>query len=86
MTDSYLRCGEHSKVMELLGEIHGRLAEMAERQISMLEKIEQLTECGQKRKIENAITSTKLTPLFWVIGIAVAGIVAAIINHLAKGH
>lgn len=86
MTDSYLRCGEHSHVMEFLGEIKGKIEEMAERQVTMYEKIEKLTECGNKRKEENAIIKTKLAPVFWIAGLIIAAIIAAIIEHIAKGR
>ena len=67
-------CGDHSGLVETVGEIKGTVNSIKESQDHMYSKIDKLIATGNTSAIDSAVQKTKLAPVFWVI-IIVGGIV-----------
>jgi hypothetical protein len=66
-------CQDHSTLVETVGEIKGTVNAIKESQDHMYKKIDATIANGNSNAIDNAVTKTKLAPIFWVV-LIVSGI------------
>jgi formate-dependent nitrite reductase membrane component NrfD len=75
-------CQDHSTLVETVGEIKGTVNSIKESQDHMYKKIDVMIANGNSNAIDNAVTKTKLAPIFWVIVIVGGIILTSLVTNL----
>lgn len=78
-------CPAHHELVQAVGRIEGKQAMQLEALSDIQGKLENLTANGNQAKIDMAVQNTKLSPVFWFIGLVatviITSVTIAIISH-----
>ena len=78
-------CEEHSTVMKCLGALEQGQSDIKGTLTTMSESLTEIKVMQNNGVVKTAVEKTKSTILYWVIAIAVGGLIVGLINMLLRG-